>query len=1041
MSTANISIKGMNLYPNISDSGYGDCEELINVRSENGNLKIDTDYEVVSADIPYRDIIRHDVGINTMYIGKDSSGVVWFNIHSGSIIKRLYSSTHDNIYVATSGNLLTISDCQSVKTIVYRWQEDQTYTMLYDGDINLSVSVECLQGSVSDMPISALPEDLSEIDHRELVSTINAALNQFEQENKNAAEGGFLLAWTLTMYDNNEVGPFGFQYIPVQPSEGAFTSKNFIFYDDGWKIKTSDYYKNIHINIKSDANMLSSYKDLIKNVNVYVSRPISRLDISTGSVYQPYHLPLEKTDLPKQLLFLNKSWNLEEFITYTANDSIIGHDVVFGGDSVTTERTMPVTTAHLSRAGKLLTYNARTHYYDSYVRLDIPELQTLAVDNEQPKVDVEVYVHIRVEGKDIVQVYDMQCTIEERNTHTYYLYLPELIMVTDTRAYKISIIYNNQFFTVIPLSPSPTYDYAYAYGDKSAGVMNDSSIVQYEIPIPTDNIYREYDIINVSSQNNPIFFPPQNSYRTQGRVLDIQVAVDSVSAVKIGTYPLYIFTDRCIALLNQGSGEVLYAGFDVISTDVVTETVSTRTAVAYIANSSIYLLSGRQTINLSLPIEGEIDTRIRQAPAYSECCINDTLYNVGSLISRITLREYLEQAILSYSPAREELIVSNPNYLYSYSLSLTNKQWRKISGTYHPLSGNLLSRDIRQNSSAAAPAKGKITIADAIIIPSHTFTATASASYKGSYTSRAGERFAIVIGDTQVSSSLFFHPSSLATIISTLTQGVEYLDDYYSEGTLNIYYGAKFEPGTLLRLVNLTTGSDVLSLTLAANATTVTIPDKGLGSKITLNNIDVHTITADDTVLTLASILEDVVNENTATLKFSAYVNNNVIDITADQTGPAGNSLKINLQYDDYITISVQQPSGGKDVTMEPGDYVQIVDLSKTIHTDQVIHIQTRPFSLDDSYTVISRAILYCRAILASSDNLSMYIFASNNMYDWQCVAASQKSGISIDHIRTLRVARSYKYYTIIIGGKIYSNSELGNIMIDIRTKYSNKLR
>lgn len=89
MSIENVKIGGINLHPNISDSRIGDCEELINVKSENGNLRIDTDYEVVSADIPYRDIIIHTVGTQKMYIGKDSEGIVWFTPHTGEVLSKI----------------------------------------------------------------------------------------------------------------------------------------------------------------------------------------------------------------------------------------------------------------------------------------------------------------------------------------------------------------------------------------------------------------------------------------------------------------------------------------------------------------------------------------------------------------------------------------------------------------------------------------------------------------------------------------------------------------------------------------------------------------------------------------------------------------------------------------------------------------------------------------------------------------------------------------------------------------------------------------
>lgn len=1052
MSIENVKIGGINLHPNISDSRIGDCEELINVKSENGNLRIDTDYEVVSADIPYRDIIIHTVGTQKMYIGKDSEGIVWFTPHTGEVLSRLYKVSHiEDVYIATSSNLLVISDTHDVITMVYKW-DGEKYNLLFDGEVNFDLVQVYNQLEASDATASRITNTTES----GVIASIQGLLNKYESQNKNAAQGGFLSAWTLTLYNNSEIGPFNLQYTSIQQDKSIYDYDGFfkqgILFAD---IYFSKAYRLINMEVYPSLD-LSKYKDLVKKVNLYVSQPISSLNLTEEGTIVSWNddgvaesnnlhvtiarRPVQQREIENQLLYLNKSWSLEDFMSATA-DKPIRYDVMFGGDTQTTSRTMPVTTANTSRAGKMLTYNSRIHYYDSVVRVGMTELSLLSsshiINDEYTEEDVSVYVHLKAEEADIVQVYhNIKAIIRTRNVGWYEIYFPEYVMIPDSRVYKITVEYQYRIVEV-PLTPSPRYDYSYFYGAKYDG----TTMIEGELPKETDNTYREYDIINVSAQNNPIYFPVRNSYRCQGNIITIGYALEPISNVEIGRYPLYVFTDRGIFVLAQGTGDVLYGELNNINTDIVTATTQTRTGVAYIANGGVYVLNGRQSIKLSLPIEGRYDTRIRQATAYSECCMTDKLYDVSNLLSFVRVDEYSDGAIMIYSSAADELIISNHNYLYSYVFSFIYKQWRKIEGVYDALNNNYICKTVLQSSSAAKAAVGKILVSSAVIVPEHNFGCKAHGQYTGDYESRENEKYALVISDTQVSVSVFGYPTSLAIIMSTLTKNIEYLDDYYNNGVLNIYYGLEYEQGIVVKLLNLTTNSEVFNITLDELNKTVLIPKKGIGETITINSVSSRVITSDDSVLTIASIINKIVNDNTDTFLFHGNSTNNIIEVIANVPGISGNDLPLALSHGNYISLHVNRFSGGKDLTLEPGDYVQIIDRSRPVDANKTIHIQTRPISFSDVYSTISRTVLYCRALLSQADNLSMYIFASNNLHDWCCVAAAQKSGISIDHIRTMRVAKSYKHYTIIIGGKVYSNTELGNIAIDLKPKYTSKLR
>lgn len=1046
----NIQFKGINLHPNIADSSFGDCEEFINLKSENGNIRVDTDYEVVSADLPYSDIIVHIVGNDRMYVGKDSEGVVWFDKDTGEVLNRLYHTSHpDEVYLATTSNLLTISDTHTINTIVYRWINN-AYELLFSGDINFDVHVSYTQGDVDKFRVTWPNTD--RMDTSEVIKYLQSELNRVESENKNFAEGGFLMGFTLSLIDGNEVGPFNFRYVSIENDDSMFTDNGFVqrILPGVYEIYSNKAYRQIHLEIYKMTD-LSKYDNIIKNVNLYVSQPISRLDLSMSGVNVVYnsdgpiaddgnlHVTIAEKSAPqktieKSLLYLNKSWSLSEFIELT-DVQFISYDVVFGGDAQTTTRTMPVLNAHITRAGKMLAYNSRIHYYRSFVRLNIelPYLTTSEAANDYLNTNVRAYLSLKAEGKNIVQEFETYCNIKQTSSAPD-IYLPEFIIVPDTRAFLLTIVYNG-WVKKISLAPSPSYDYSYAYGEKNNGLMESG-----EAPIVTDNTYEERDIINVSAQNNPIFFPVNNSYRCQGNIITLGYIIEPLSEVRFGTDALYIFTDRGIYALSLGSGTVLYGNFDIVNSDVIDAMTQTRSGIIYAANGCVNVLNGRQTINISLPIEGKVDTSIKKSRAYSECCINDKLYNVCSLLSQVPFREYLRGAHMSYVADGNELIISNNNYAYSYVFSFIYSSWRKISGVYTKLRSNLLLRNIPKSSSSATQAQGEIVVCNAIVAEDRTFSTTGHARYEGRYTSGHNEKMALLVSDVQVSASLFLYPTNLAVIMSTLTKELVYMDDYYSNGALDIYYSLPLETGTTITLKNLTTGNVIFNVTLSPLNSIVTIPNKGIGEVITINNIPTRAVATADSVLTLASLISDTINSNPA-LQLIGNAANNTIDLTAVPYGDSGNHISVTIGENVYISTYVNPMSGGKEVTIEPGDRHQIIDRNHPCDVNRVVHIQTRPFAFADVYTTINRAVMYCRTILSQANNLSMYIFASNNLQDWQCVAASQKSGISIDHIRTSRSGKAYKYYTIMIGGYIYSNTEIGNVALEYTPKYAKKLR
>ena len=844
MSRQDIRFSGINRNSNISDSKIGDCEELINICTENGVLRIVKDKQAISVNIPYNEVIIHDISGDRNYIGKDANGWVWFDPETGIEHKRLYDKT-DDVYLATLNNMLIISDRNTVKELVYNYN-DGAYALLYDG-LDFEISTTYSQEFTKSRHV----KDLYATSQDEYIAAMQSYVNKFKVENKEYCEGLLLYAFSITLNDGIETGMFNLTAIETQRTQpqsdmGAFIELEAYIVKptaEGKPIKTTfkfnNFFQKIKLIIDRNSDALEKYKDKILKVNLYVSRPISkfRFDgddiefIQTGSweasspvafstVFDP--VLIKDSGIEKELLYKQTSWSLDEFcngLEYTFE---------FGGDIQTTGATMEVSSSSVVRAGKIFSYNSRAHFYKSRVRLTA-KLSDLCDPTISDSVNSTIYVYLNTGNKDNVLRFEnikIRTASDDVFPDKKVIMLPNMVIFPDSRAYKMAILIEDASVVgfastalVVQMSSSPAYNYSYFFSDNAKSNVPDSDILSAEL----SDIYEETNVINVSAAGNPMVFPVEHSYLFDGTIKNLAYATEPISQTQIGQYPLYVFTDKGIFAMEQGSGTVLYANRIAINTDKCDGDVAqTRNGVIYIANGGIYVLSGRNTLNISLPISGPLDIDIRKSGAYAQCCLNDKLYNIAENLSQTELQDYIQDAKLVYIPYRDTLVVSNSNYKYSYVFSFIYKTWYKITETIGSVGHNVILQ--------STPLSGDET----------------------------------------------------------------------------------------------------------------------------------HNI---------------------------------------------------------------------------------LVDYAKDKESSKVVHLQSRPMSFAQAYTIIRRLILHCKASITLPDNLSLYLFASNNLSDWHCVSASQKSDVTLDHIRLQRVARAYKYYIIIIGGQINTDTELSYIMMEIEERFESKIR
>lgn len=1075
-----IDIRGINRKVGSSSNDVGFCSELINLKQDNG-VKVVPQKRVVSANIPYKKVSLHRIGKKINYIGikDDATGVsvVHFDPATGDVLKEIKTfPAGSEVYYALLNNQLIISDKTSIKEYVYKFEN--TYIPLYMGhEFNPVVSI--LPSMVASTDTN---EKILAPSKEQYIASLQAYINRYEKENPEYCEGYFIYAFTLTYYDGSEDTMFGLNF--VNASRNTSVVKDFITvtgYDntssnDNRYIKTnfawSGYYKRHAVQVSANKTLYDQFKDLVKDVNLYVSAPITKYPITADNVQVggmgwsdnelttvvSLSVPsqdVEKTGLQKALLYKQKTWSLEEFC-----DGVYEY-IRFGGDEQTTGATMEVYGSNIDRAGKMYTYNNRVHFYDSKARLQLDmgnvtysPYGTYTTDgfSEYIEAYATVIAHVKTSSENLAYRFD-RCKVILANIQEggeYKLILPDMVMFPDTRVNKLEFIITgskpinydsvmNKMFTV-NMSPSPAYNYACCFGGYNNQVQS-SGTFNGTYPTLADT-YDETDTISVSDNGMPFIFPVANSYKFKGNITAISVATDAISDTQVGQYPLTVFTDNGIFALEQGNGEVLYSNIVPISNDVcVNDSVlPIRQGIAYIAHNSLWVLSGRNSTKMSELIEGSIDTYIQNNSSFSKCC-GGSLYDITPYLSQVDFRTFVKDATLSWSPTSNELIVSNEAYNHSYVYDFINNSWYKVAGTYAMIEDNMVLQPVSVNTSSATPSTGVITLSAIHSEASRNFSSLCKAEYSQSASCSAGNTIALVIDGTQVASATFSQLTKMNMIVATLCEKVSYLED-----TKGVIYSRTELSGKVVKIHNITTGAELVSSTFVSQVQQVSIPNKAIGATVSVkvNNTTYHTMfTNGSSVITLLNNLADKINASDVV---TAQVVGNKITLTSKTVGSEANNITISAFSNDeeYIYISSTTMSGGKDISLVPSEYRQIVNWIEGDNSlNQTIHLHTRPLHLGDNntYKTIKRTALNCLANLNGHQNLSLYIFASDNLTNWKCVCAAQRKDVTVSQIIADRSAKAYKYFVFMIGGVVSDTTQIHNIITTVEDIADKKLR
>lgn len=713
----------------------------------------------------YIAIGRNNADVYAKYLEYDEENEVWvekktlFTVSAPNPTAAV--ALLDKVYYASAGNVLAFSVCDPDNNIfrnyafTWKWSDKAFYEggqwvggetyVLMDGEApNVTFTVKdnnTASGATSNIYIYW--QDIAHITESssvtECTDAVQNGLNGIQEEYPDTCYGPIVIAVALKTTDGNTFWSGKWQvYDPIptvmrdsettyvdETTASSFFDRFFNKYHFGYLagMTHGDFLASVFAagtKVRLEFNQLSpgtwdKETSIIQSVEVYSSRPQLYLDVNGAkdglfelSPEHPsdddYQLFLPQTkyadmDLGGQLMYHQTSIQMSALM-----EGPVTVNLTFGGSKQVTEDTLDTDAGALKRFGRLLSYNARFHYYDSVSHTDVG-MPTFSFPPRTVPATATADIFVRYADSDQSELMYLGTGSIDPLFAAYAVLAPSL-NIKEVITYYKNTSDNKYYIHRYRMLASTSYNYSIC---TDGGTMDDpSTSANAELQAAKTNnsgtivSNNEPDAINVSEQYNPFVFRVEHSYKAPGNILDIQTQMAGITDTSYGRDPLNVFTERGTYALTQGSANVLYGAFLPVSNSVISRkggggSLPTEMGVFFLADGALWLLSGRRATLVSDALHLGPHKYIRDCEGYQKISGGGQAtpeYDVSTLVSAVTFEEYVRNGgRLGFNRFRMELYVCNKNYPYTYVLSLKYKQWFKIGKCVwqDDLAGDLIS--------------------------------------------------------------------------------------------------------------------------------------------------------------------------------------------------------------------------------------------------------------------------------------------------------------------------------------------------------------
>ena len=720
MNKVNVALSGINRAIDDGISKDGACAELINMRVKNGSL------EPVGKPIKKKSFTNGEpifIHKNANYehiITYDENNVLWYDSDRNGD-----DFVNQNVSLC---NIDNITQLQSVGNTLIILTEDSMYYLLYTNGtykllgekppfpvINFSLNATenfkdtaiCTLNKEEDIKDKAAIEvDFSDENITVVTNALNGTANELMSK---AIDKGYIVfptfvRYALKTYDERYI----LQSAPVlmAPSDAPIRSVDLVC-----SIENNSKFKWFSNQIQCngytlsynsfDVEGLEDWKDIITGIDVFITKPITTVEL--GEPIEKFTITKRNTSVKVDLNYKSNDDLKEDFEEASVFYKIHSFEVKEKYDAGKIKEENLISNleqkdtldddsfSHNTYTGKGYVYNSRLHL--GGVKETLFEgfpMNLFGITQRLWWGQGESYLTSQMIGKITCQVFlnteEGEKVVTWSGAITCWGLTP-FLSYPDTRATRMVIRltqgaegYEKVYQKTFKLKAHDFLNLAYNFDQFTA--ITQSQLNETATALTAeDKVVYSGNKLKVSEAANPFVFPVNTTYTiSQGEIMGMATATTALSSGQFGQFPLYVFTSEGIFALSAGDGDIAYASTHPVTRDSCSSPSSITSidnAVVFATETGLMAISGSETEAISDAVEGWLPSFIGSS---------DTIINKIAAVSgqqdKLSTTEfvyYLEGANIGYVYEDKELIVSNPNYGYSYVYNSVSGEWHKIS--------------------------------------------------------------------------------------------------------------------------------------------------------------------------------------------------------------------------------------------------------------------------------------------------------------------------------------------------------------------------
>ena len=208
-------------------------------------------------------------------------------------------------------------------------------------------------------------------------------------------------------------------------------------------------------------------------------------------------------------------------------------------------------------------------------------------------------------------------------------------------------------------------------------ILIDTTATYPEVDYETIDSYEDLNRMQLSATDNPFIYPPDRSYRygdKYNKIIGAETAAVELQDYNFGRFPLYVFTDNGIFIMEVGSSDIAYSTQhlyrQMLCLDNKNVIKNCRGVISFLAEDGVNIIINGKIINVTKQLEGNNNLKYSEANLHLLDDIN-RLVEVNTPFRNAT-DYFFRNSHVAYDNLYNEIIFINENFSIQFVLNLNN---------------------------------------------------------------------------------------------------------------------------------------------------------------------------------------------------------------------------------------------------------------------------------------------------------------------------------------------------------------------------------